>query len=238
LRTRRSHTNRHPHPSPLMKKRGFTLIEILLVVFIMAMLAIVAMTSIIRAQKTFTFLNTYQEIKATLRIPRSYAATSRRVGGDNKIAPAYSAKIFQDQIILFADMENPDGTPLEYDEPDLNGDEIDYLLAPIYLLNSGESQRYALEGLDNYPLSTEEDDDQYITLNYEPNAIKFQATYHRDFGEVSKAVEDPYIVLRLTDQQDPNMKRYLVIFTKTGLVEGFTRVSDLENIGINTLAWE
>lgn len=89
-----------PHSSK--KTYGFTLVEMLLVVFLIAVLATTAITSYMNSTDTFRFLQGYKQVMSTLRTARSYAVTNKWRGDD---APKhYGVCLSQDWAIVFADI--------------------------------------------------------------------------------------------------------------------------------------
>jgi prepilin-type N-terminal cleavage/methylation domain-containing protein len=84
-----------------MKTRGFTLIEILLVVFLIALMAITAITSYMNSTTTFKFLSSYQQVVSALRTARSYALSNKQVG--DVMPKRYGVCIGNDGYIAFAD---------------------------------------------------------------------------------------------------------------------------------------
>lgn len=84
-----------------MKTKGFTLIETLLVVFLIAMLATVAISSYINSTSNFKFLAAYQQVTSALRTARSDALSNKQQNG---ISPkGYGLCIGTNGVITFAD---------------------------------------------------------------------------------------------------------------------------------------
>lgn len=81
---------------------GFTLVEILLVVFLMASLAIVALSSYINSTATFNFLGGYQRVMSTLQTARSFAISNRQQSG--KTPERYGVCIGVDRALTFVDV--------------------------------------------------------------------------------------------------------------------------------------
>ena len=65
----------------LMKTKGFTLIETLLVTMLIGVLATVAITTYINSTATFQFLSSYQQVTSALRTARSNALSNEQQGG-------------------------------------------------------------------------------------------------------------------------------------------------------------
>lgn len=90
------------------KTKGFTLIETLLVVFLIAMLATVALSSYTNSTGTFNFLSAVQDVMSTLQTARADAINNRQqsVGGIAKTPARYGVCIGSDVALTFADLGN------------------------------------------------------------------------------------------------------------------------------------
>ncbi len=118
------------------KKSGFTLIEILIVIAIMAMLFVFSARGFVNSKGSFLFINTSQQLVASVREARSYAiagkaqldytdydrdgfnATTSPPDGPDYVAPAHYGIHFDltaKKILLFADIHSNSetGTPVE-----------------------------------------------------------------------------------------------------------------------------
>lgn len=83
------------------KTQGFTLIETLLVVLLIAMLATAAIQSYFNSTETFKFLSAYQQLTSALNTARSNAISSRQQG--DQVPKRYGVCISGTSVISFAD---------------------------------------------------------------------------------------------------------------------------------------
>ncbi len=81
--------------------KGFTLVEILLVVFLVAILAVAALASFINSTGTFSFLGGYQRVMSTLQIARSFAVSNRQYKGETQ--NRYGVCIGTNMALAFVD---------------------------------------------------------------------------------------------------------------------------------------
>ncbi len=81
--------------------RGFTLIEILIVVFLLVSLGAVAINSYVNADKSYQFISNYKNALSTLRTGRLYAFTNHEIEGLD--FDHYGVYIDEYCIVLFAD---------------------------------------------------------------------------------------------------------------------------------------
>lgn len=97
----RSHVqNRSPMQIPLNTK-GFTMVELVVVIFLVAIMATIAISSYVNSTDTFNFLANYKNVMSSIRTVRSYAITNKQIG--NEIPDRYGVKIEADKVIAFAD---------------------------------------------------------------------------------------------------------------------------------------
>lgn len=98
-------------PSPHKpNKKGFTLIEILIVVMIFAVIATLALSTYVKSTGTFDFLSNYKNVLSALRTARVYALTNRYE--DGVLPERYGVRIDLNKVTVFADT-GP--TAFEYD---------------------------------------------------------------------------------------------------------------------------
>jgi len=89
----------------LNSKKGFTLIEILLVVLLIGMLATIAIRSYINSTTTFKFLSAYQQVTSALRTARSDALSNEQqtVNGVTVSPKRYGVCLGSNGVATFAD---------------------------------------------------------------------------------------------------------------------------------------
>lgn len=81
-------------------KKGFTLVEVLLITFLIGLLGVAAISAYIGSTKTFSFLSNYKNVMSSIRTARSYAITSK----DGDTVDRYGVKIGEQTVTLFADV--------------------------------------------------------------------------------------------------------------------------------------
>ncbi len=181
----------------MQNKKGFTLIEILIVITVIAILATAALTTYVGSTKTFGFLGEYKSVIATMRKARSFAVTNKEVKG--VVPQNFGISIDKDEIFIFADTGIKDFAfdPLNKQKPE----ESDKILETIDL----KASSYTID---------------YKTL---PTYVFYQSGTGNSAIYEKTDLVDPnltsHITLKLTDGKD--LSRYLVIFQASGLVEGF-----------------
>ncbi|MDA1060656.1 MAG: type II secretion system protein, partial [bacterium] len=93
-------------------KKGFTLVEILIVIMIFGIMASMAVSTYMNATGSFTFLSGYKTIMSSVRTARSYAITNREEGGE--LPERYGVFFEANKVTLFADLGE---TPFVFDKP-------------------------------------------------------------------------------------------------------------------------
>lgn len=88
--------------SKKVSPKGFTLIEILMVVFLIAVMATIALQSYTNSTKTFSFLAAYQNVMSTFQSARSNAISNRQQNG--KTPDRYGVCVGSDVAVAFADV--------------------------------------------------------------------------------------------------------------------------------------
>lgn len=210
--------------STMTSKKGFTLIEILLVITVMVIIAIAALTSTVNTQKQFVFINTFKELLGKVREARLYAVTQRTVdfGEGETIPPVYGVYIKKNsgnfEVKIFAD--NPDaGTQNEYDAEDGEIGQTLKLDATKYNLEA----KYNNAGVISAIAGVDIPNDNSLTLLYQPNEIKITATGKNAVGNVM--ISEPYIYLTLTDKNQPTLSKNIAIFLRSGIAEEIQNVA-------------
>jgi len=120
--------NMDSHSKTNPKNKGFTLVEVLLTTFIMAIIGVLVVTSYFRSQETLRYLGAVKDTANILRDVRSLALSNKTVEVDGvlEIPDRYGVCVTSgtgdDSVTIFADM----GTAKEFDEDE------DILLKPPY----------------------------------------------------------------------------------------------------------
>ena len=217
----------------MKKPSGFTLLELLIVIAIMAILATAGLVSGIRVQQQFSFLAEYKQVQSILRQPRIHAITQLGVpdstdqDGDGDITetyipPAYGAHIAAGTITIFADLAGNDSVGFYKNTGDPAV--IDTDLASYTISNS----KYALKFYNQTSGQYEAIDS--LDLLYSPPYANFAASE----GASHTTVTNSTIILALVDTQN-HFARYFVIFTKSGLIEA---VADPAQFGLENYSYD
>lgn len=88
----------------MSKKKGFTLIEILLVFALIAILGTAAVSNYLSTTRTFSFLNKYKEVVAAVRNVRTFAVANKQLEPG---MTRYGIKIDEKNILVFDDANTP-----------------------------------------------------------------------------------------------------------------------------------
>ena len=192
-------------------KSGFTLVEVLVIVFVLSFLSITALGGYFNSNITLDFLSNFKEFRTLLRSPRSYAINNKVV--DGTIPPSYGIYIGEvdedtglQEVVVFAD--NGD-VQQAYDDA-----ESDF---PDTVMPSGsltiDTNFYELEVFDstNSPLEFP------VTLFYESSTADFSAFY--DGAIYLPKSTQRYLAFEFVSVRDPDLFKYLVIFQVAGLSE-------------------
>lgn len=95
----------------MSKKKGFTLIEILLVFALIAILGTAAVSNFLSSTRTFNFLGKYEEVVAAIRNVRTFAVANKQMEAG---MIRYGIEINKKKITVFSDAN----TYYEKDEKD------------------------------------------------------------------------------------------------------------------------
>lgn len=177
--------------------KGFTMIELLLVILLIGMLAAASFSAYNGSVATFRFLSNYKSVMGIVRDARSYAIANR----NSETVDRYGVRIEENKVILFEDTINP----YEYNaDSDKIVDEFDFV-APFALSNVSKSEVPPLPA----------------TIFYDMGSGDFTAKYGvKDASTFSKK-DYPYLNFKFTDGK---LSRYIVVFQVSGLAEEFTKL--------------
>lgn len=202
-------------------EKGFTLVELLLVVFMIGILGTLAISSYISTVGGFGFISKQKEITAAIRDARNLAVTDKDMsetcgnGEGAKVVTAerYGASIQDDGIVFFADV-SPDNTfslgscDMIMKEIDLSG--TDYELSVVT-----QAGAQALE----FPVS----------ILYERGSGDFSVREESSDAGANTLIskeQHNYIAIKLENTEE-DQQAYVLIFQVSGLPEV---VSDLDDV--------
>lgn len=203
-------------------KKGFTLIEILIVVMIFAVIATLALSTYVKSTGTFDFLSNYKNVLSSLRTARVYALTNREAGGT--IPDRYGVQINEDSVIVFAEtgptaftydpVEAACAEPLCPEAP-AAGD-----FDPVVKNYDLAATNYRIEAFDsNFP-APGNNLDLPLLIFYEIGSGEL--TVFQDAVEVPKD-EHKFIVIRVYDISS-DLERHIRLFLVSGLPEEYDNV--------------
>jgi prepilin-type N-terminal cleavage/methylation domain-containing protein len=145
-------------------KKGFTLVEMLLVFALIAIVSAAALSSYFNSSKTFEFLDSYKQVMNSVRVARSYAITNYQIAaaeGQPLESTRYGVEFNEKSVIVFADngptpykFESPQDTLVTFQNVDLSGTEyqltaLSGLTLPMYLYyEAGSGDLSVYEGND------------------------------------------------------------------------------------------
>lgn len=184
-----------------MARKGFTLIEILLVIFVMVLLATSATVSFSNSAKTFDYFGQVKELTMKLREAKGFAESNREFANCEEpelavLADSFSLRISNDRYEVL---------------------EGGCVVGEVDLREFG----YWMEVVGEGDLATELQ--VPVDLSYERGTGVFRA--FEDGVLISKA-EHVYLRLRFFDLEN-DLERYVVIFQLSGLPEVFETLPDL-----------
>ncbi len=195
------------------QKKGFTLIEVLLIISFIAILSVAAVTNYMSSTEAFGFLGKYRDMMNVLRAGRAYAVTNMDLNGE--VPPRYGILIEADKMLVFADIGK---TPFKFDPP------------PAY---QAEGQQPLLEADRDFVFTTNVetlDPEEYqltvesagvdfpVNVFYEASTGKMNLYYGAGYTYLDK-INTKYVTFGFAKNQE--LKKYFVIFQVSGLVEPF-----------------
>lgn len=205
--------------------KGFTLIEILMVIFVLALLGTAAISSYINSTGIFNFLNQYQQVVAVMRTARSYALTNKQVAnpaqaGDYILPDRYGVYIDAagKQVTLFADTGDvPSFYDGKNDDTDTQYDVVigskDVFLGKDYVLSAADSTGTNTLAL---PVAF------FYTVGTGDLVIFEKAGVSATSSEVKKS--DHKCVSLLFNEAAAKRSKYIVFFQVSGLAEEYDKL--------------
>lgn len=185
-------------------KKGFTLIEVLLIIALLGILGTAAVSSYLDSTKTFTFFERYQSVISSVRAARSEAITNKQVYvGGNLVKPDnYGVSIAKNgkeyEINVFADTGDK---PFEFDAKDVVRRVVK--ISEPYIIKVENNKNASLE----FPLE----------LFYETGTGKLMS-YSK--GALLGTKGNKYLLMKFSDS-DKHLSKFIVVFQVSGLAEEF-----------------
>lgn len=191
---------------PILKnKSGFTLVELLIVVSMLAIVSFAIAASIIDSNKNLSFNSAYSSTLSTLRSARSFAVTNKQVDGST--IERLGVEIASDHVTLFDD----NGTGAY----ELDGDDTIIDLQTADCDQSGQTLCFS-------DYSIEIDAESGLTLPvylfYETGSAQVSV-----FDEPGVFLDKTTVkcVAFLLAEVDGEWEKYMVLFLVSGIVEAF-----------------
>ncbi len=201
----------------IVQKKGFTMVELLIVIFLVAILAVTASSSYFNSTKNFQFLEGSKKIMSAIKAGRSYAITNQETNG--KVPERYGIKIESQKTTLFAD----DGTTdfafdLGAGDPAQGADSL--IETKVYDFNGTPYQIEAFDSGNNALTMP-------IILFYESGSSDLTTKYDIDGANstLSKSV-DKFLYLKYLETGTDRV-RYIVVFQISGLPEEYEDINSL-----------
>jgi len=194
----------------ISKQKGFTLIEVLLVIAVIGIVSTAAISSYVDSTRTFTFFERYQAVIGAIRSARSEAVTSKQVNFNGELVrPDYYGVNFAKnntdyKITVFADVGSK---PLEFDNTDVVQKEIN--LKDPYAMTFTNMSNLSLE----WPLN----------IFYETETGNVES-YSK--GLLLDYLKNKYYTLKFEDK-NKGISKYIVLFQVSGLAEEFVTAPSL-----------
>src|SRR3989339_1489548 len=157
-------------------KKGFTLIEILIVVAIIAFVSTISMTYMVTAQKQFRYVSFYNKVVMATRLARVYAATDYTLFADTNNNPsAFCVRITKNEVDVFVQMKDDDFCELP-STTDTNNENF-YLRQYIFSTDAPQAlpEQFTLDSSPNEVALSPENSEIY--LSYTPRLESFSARY-------------------------------------------------------------
>ncbi len=183
------------------KKSGITLVEMLIVFFLIALIGVTAVTTYRSSTRTFGFLSAYRDIISPVKKARAYALTNyKATGGEND---RFGVMIDEKIIKLFAD-DGPN--PYIFDDPgDTILEDLDYT-----------EEDYSLE------LQFPAGDFEFPAYLYYENSTGEVRAFASKTGfpgpQLIDKKSNKFLSFIFTDEEHT---RYVYVFLLSGILEGF-----------------
>lgn len=203
----------------MRNKKGFTLVEVILMILLIGILLTSALTSYFSSAKTFNFLEAYKSVMTPIRTARGYALANK----DGATIQKYGVRLKED-CVSFMQLEAGDD-PFELENHDCKGyTEDEKATFPTFLnhemtIDFGGDEDYEIALPDEY------EEELNLYLLYETGSGNLTAYHDVSAGDgnqtlVSKTSEEGKDVwISVSDANDPDLEQYIVILTVSGLAE-------------------
>lgn len=123
-----------------------------MMVFIIALLGTIAISSYLNSAATFNFLSGYKQMRSSFDVARSYAITNRMTG--EEVPDRYGVCVSENSVVLFADVGD---LPMLFDYDPAEHEDL------------GGCEREAEEGAEDYDVVLS----SYVFEDYEMGAFAF-----------------------------------------------------------------
>jgi prepilin-type N-terminal cleavage/methylation domain-containing protein len=200
-------------------KKGFTLVELLVVVTVVMLLSVIAIGMYFNSLRTFTYFSNFKNIQSVFRQARSFAISNASIGAES---PERFGVFFTDEeefyrIFIFADR----GEKYLYEE----GIDTIYLTKDYLIPKSkfdiivSEANKETPQDYFKFPMA----------FYYEKSTGSFKA-FSATEGDNPKATQSieksasNFIDILIVSKENDLLKRHLVINQVSGLAEEYKRL--------------
>jgi type II secretory pathway pseudopilin PulG len=192
----------------IKNKKGLSLAELILVVFILGLLGTIAVTSYVGSTATFKFLSEYKNLTSSLDTARSYAITNKQFG--EELPERYGVCLGNKKIVVFADLGETDFSSI-LSAPNCGNSSSN--LENVVKQYSFED--YSIEAYDSQPNSTS-------LLSSASIIIFYELGEKRVFVEtVSGPLSEEILYLKFK-KDDDRFEKHIKLYLLTGLADEYT----------------
>jgi type II secretory pathway pseudopilin PulG len=215
----------------MRNKKGFTLVEVLLIIMLVGILLTSALTSYFNSAKTFNFLEAYKSTILPIRTARGYALSNKDGGEILK----YGLRITDDCVgfLELGEDDNPfalEGSRYVNRCKDYNNDQlIDF---PDFLNNEMTIDFGSSDYQISIPGAKEEKLPIYVFFETGNGTLTaFHDVRNGSKTPIAKDTDDGKdIWLSVSDLNNPDLEQYIVILTVSGLVEEVSNLPEPDTV--------
>ncbi len=201
-------------PRSFKNKKGFTLVELLIVIFLVSVLAVVALSTYTNSTGTFNFLASYKNVMSVIKNARSFAITSKQT--DGIVPDNFGVNVTAKKIILFADVG---AKPFLFEPPaGVAGVAYDKIITTYDFANTD----YQIKVLDSTKVAELA---MPVVLYYNKSNANLNVRQKGSTtNDIVPKTTNKFIVLEFS-KINTTTKKYIVIFQVSGLPEDYKNLN-------------